>query len=51
MSSLSLKNTIKNLKSKKISIKELNQEFIKKIKDKFNYFETKNIEEYLEYKK
>ena len=29
----------------------LSNKQIKKIKDKFNYFETKNIEEYLEYKK
>ena len=49
MSSISLKNTLKLLKSNKISIKELNQEYIKKIKEKSNlnifiYFnEEKNI--------
>ncbi len=36
MNSNSLKETINSLKSKKISIKELNEEFIKKIKQKTN---------------
>ncbi len=36
MSSRSLKKTLENLKSNKISIKELNQEYIKKIKEKSN---------------
>ena len=48
MSSSSLKNTIKLLKSNKISIKELNQEYIKKIKEKSNlnifiYFNEEKI--------
>ncbi len=36
MSKLSLKNTLKDINSKKISIKELNQDYIKKIKEKNN---------------
>ena len=48
MSSISLKNTLKLLKSNKISIKELNQEYIKKIKEKSNlnifiHFEEQKI--------
>jgi len=48
MSSISLKNTLKLLKSNKISIKELNQEYIKKIKEKSNlnifiYFNEEKI--------
>ena len=36
MSKSSLKNTLKDIDSKKISIKELNQDYIKKIKEKNN---------------
>ena len=48
MQSRSLKSTLDNLKTNKISIKELNQEYIKKIKEKSNlnifiHFEEENI--------
>ena len=48
MKSKSLKETIKSIKAKKISIKELNEEYIKNIKEKnhlniFIHFDEQKI--------
>ena len=48
MKSNSLKDTINNIENKKISIRELNEEYIKKIKEKTNlnifiHFDEKKI--------
>ena len=48
MNKLSLKNTLKDIKSKKISIRELNLDYIKKIKEKNNlnifiHFDEKKV--------
>ena len=48
MNKPSLKHTLKNIESKKISIRELNQDYINKIKEKMNLnifinFDEQNI--------
>ena len=53
MNKPSLKNTLKNIESKKISIRELNQDYINKIKEKMNlnifiHFDEQNILEQVE---
>ena len=53
MSKSSLKKTLQDLESKKISIKELNQDYLKKIKEKENlnifiYFSEDNVLEQIE---
>ena len=53
MSKPSLKKTLEDIKSKKISIRELNQDYLKKIKEKENlnifiHFDEQNILEQVE---